>query len=175
MRIRTISTALLITLAIGQATTLQKLSTDDMIRQSTAIVRGKVTASYTAARGQDFYTYYQLEVTETLKAGPSAIKEVAVPGGVMRGMRQLAPGAPSLVAGTDYVFFLWTGKSGMTQVIGLSQGLFTTMLNDSNETVLVRGPADALMLDRQGRVVSDQGLTIKLSHLRTRIGKALGQ
>ena len=175
MRIRPIAAVFLAALTVCQATTLQKLTTDDMIRQSTAIVRARVTGSYAAARGQDFYTYFQLQVTETLKAGSAAVKEVAVPGGVMRGMRQLAPGAPALSIGQDYVIFLWTGRSGMTQVIGLSQGLFSVMLNDSNETVLVRGPADALMLDKQGRVVSDQGLTIKLSDLRTQIQKARAQ
>jgi len=163
------------TLAISQATTLQRLAVDDMIRQSTAIVRATVTGTYAVQRGLDIYTYYQFQVTETLKAGPAKIQEVAVPGGALNGQRQLAAGSPQLTKGQDYVIFLWTGKSGMTQVIGLSQGLFTVMQDDSSQTVLVRGPVDGLMLDRSGRVVSDRGLTIKLSDLRTQIQKALGQ
>jgi hypothetical protein len=168
-------TAVLIaTLAICQATTLQKLSLDDMIRQSTAIVRVTVTGSYAAARGLDIYTHYQFQVVETLKAGPVQIREVAVPGGAAGGLRQLAAGAPGLKTGQDYVVFLWTGRSGMTQVMGLSQGLFSVMQSDSNETVLVRGPVDGLMLDRAGRVVSDQAITMKLADLRSQIQKALG-
>lgn len=174
MRTRPIIAAL-IALATCQATTLQRLSTDDMVRQSTAIVRVTVTGSYTAAKGLDIYTHYQFQVVETLKSGPVQIREVAVPGGALKGLRQVAPGAPELKTGQDYVIFLWTGKSGMTQVMGLSQGLFMVMQNDSNETVVVRGPADGLMLDRAGRVVSDQGTIMKLSDLRTQIQKALGQ
>jgi hypothetical protein len=161
---------LLAALTISQATTLQKLSTDEMIKQSTAIVRATVTGSYTAVRGQDYYTYYQLQITDTLKG--SGVKEIGVPGGVVKGIRQLAPGAPVLQVGQDYVIFQWTGRSGMTQVIGLSQGLFTVMQNDQNETVLVRGAADALMLDKQGRVIADQGVTIKLADLKAQIQKA---
>jgi|SRR5579872_1148022 len=175
MRIGTISAAVAATLAISQATTLQRLTLDDMIRQSTAIVRVTVTGSYTAPRGPDIYTHYQFQVTETLKAGPAQIREVAVPGGAMNGVRQLAAGSPELKTGQDYVIFLWTGRSGMTQVIGLSQGLFRAMQNDNNETVLVRGPSDGLMLDARGRVVSDQGVTMKLADLRTEIQKVMAQ
>src|SRR5579883_2487686 len=163
MRILTQSALFVAAVALAQATTLQRLSTDDMIRQSTAIVRATVTGSYTAQRGSDLYTYYQFTVTETLKAGPAAITTVAVPGGMLNGLRQFAAGAPALNKGQDYVIFLWTGKSGMTQVIGLSQGLFSVMTNDSGDTILVRGPIDSLMLDRAGRVVGDQGISMKLS------------
>jgi hypothetical protein len=175
MRTGKTTAALIFTIGFCQATTLQKLSTDDMIRQSTAIVRVTVTGSYTAARGLDIYTHYQFQVVETLKAGPVAIREVAVPGGALGGLRQLAAGAPELKTGRDYVIFLWTGRSGMTQVIGLSQGLFSAMQSDTNETVLVRGPLDGLVLDNAGRVVSDSAITMKLADLRSQIKKALGQ
>jgi hypothetical protein len=175
MRALLTTAVLLGTLAVCKGTTLQKLTTNDMILQSTSIVRATVTGSYTSARGADIYTYYQLQVVETLKTGPVPLKEVAVPGGALKGLRQLAAGAPSLKTGQSYVIFLWTGRSGMTQVIGLSQGLFTVMQNDANETVLVRGPVNGLMLDSAGRIVSDQGVTMKLSDLRLQIQKALGQ
>ena len=45
-------------------------------------------------------------------------------GGVAGGIRQSVSGAPELKPGQEYVLFLWTSRSGLTQVIGLSQGLF---------------------------------------------------
>ncbi len=175
MRIGTISAAVVATLAMGRATTLQKLTVDDMIKQSTAILRVTVTGSYATARGADIYTHYQFQITETLKAGPGQIREIGVPGGILNGLRQLAAGAPELKTGQDYVVFLWTGRSGMAQVIGLSQGLFTVMQDDNNVTVLMRGPVDAVMLDRQGRVINDQGVSMKLADLRAEIKKVMGQ
>ena len=47
-----------------------------------------------------------------------------MPGGVVNGIRQSVTGAPELKPGQEYVLFLWTSRSGLTQVIGLSQGLF---------------------------------------------------
>jgi hypothetical protein len=182
MRNRSILASLAVLAAPAWATTLQKLSLDDMIGQSTSIVRAKVTGSSTSMLGRDIYTYYQFQVLETLKAGPaqpssaqSSSSSVAVPGGVARGLRQIAAGAPALSAGQEYVLFLWTSRSGLTQVIGLSQGLFTVMQNEAGDTVLVRPAASELMLDQAGKVVNDQGVTMKLTDLRTEIQKVAGK
>ncbi len=57
----------LLTILPTSATTLQKLTMSDLITQSTAIVRVKVTGASTALRGRDIYTTYQFQVLETLK------------------------------------------------------------------------------------------------------------
>jgi hypothetical protein len=175
MRTLTLSISLAAIAALAPATTLERMSVDDMIRQSTAIVRAKVAGSHAAQRGATIYTYYQFEVLETLKAGPSPVSELAVPGGMANGVRQVAAGAPALNPGQEYVIFLWTSRSGMTQVIGFSQGLFTVMQNGSGESILVRPAITDLMLDRAGRVVSDQGVSMKLSDLRSEIQKVQGK
>jgi len=168
------SIALLVAAASAWATTLVQLSTDQMIRQSTAIVRAKVVGSSSGFVGRDIYTYYQLQVTENLKSsGPSQL-QIAVQGGVAGGLRQMVPGAPSLATGQEYVFFLWTSRSGMTLVIGLSQGLFTVTQDASGNAVLVRPAAVSLMLNSSGQPVSDQPVTIALSALRSEIQSVLG-
>src|SRR5579859_3953663 len=118
--------ALCLTLSLGQlsAATLQRLSLDDMIGKSTAIVRGKVASSYSAAAGPIVYTHYVVQVSERYKGGAGNTVDVAIPGGTLNGLRQTFAGTPSFNTGEEYVFFLWTGKSGVTQVIGLTQGLF---------------------------------------------------
>lgn len=173
MSMRILSLAMALT-ALAEATTLQQLSVDDMIRQSTAIVHAKVTGSYSAFLGRTIYTHYQLQVEENL-AGTLAASEVAVPGGAAKGLRQMAPGAPTLVSGQDYVLFLWTSKSGLTHVMGLSQGLFSVMQDTAGNAVLVRPAATAPMLDKSGNVVSDSAASVKLSDLKTEIQKVLGK
>jgi hypothetical protein len=155
-----------------QATTLQRLSLDDMIRLSTTVVRAKVSSPYAASRGADIYTFYQLSILETLKAGASAPSVVAVPGGSANGRRQLVEGAPSLLPGQEYVLFLWTSPSGLTQVIGLSQGLFTAAADTAGDTVLARPAAAEAMLDQSGQPVIDQAVKLRLTDLRSRIQKA---
>jgi hypothetical protein len=175
MRICPIFAAVLLAVSPIGATTLLKLSLDEMIQQSTSIVRAKITGSYTAPLGRDVYTYYQVQILETLKAGGTAATVVAVPGGTAKGVRQMAAGAPTLNAGQEYILFLWTSRSGMTQIIGLSQGLFVAMQSEAGDTVLVRPAASELMLDQAGRVVADHGVTMKLADLKTEIQKALGK
>jgi len=174
MRNRSIFVALTVLAAPIWATTLQQLSLDSMIGQSTAIVRATVTGSTSGLVGRDIYTYYQFQVLETLKAGPAPVTTVAVPGGVARGLRQMVAGAPVLTQGQQYVLFLWTSRTGVTQVIGLSQGLFIVMQDEAGNTVLVRPAASDLMLDQAGKVVNDQGISMSLTALRTEIQKVLG-
>ncbi len=163
-------------LASAGATTLQKLSLDDMIRQSTGIVRAKVAGSRSALRGQNIYTYYRLDVLETAKqdaAVPGRQIEIAVPGGAVNGMRQVAIGSPELSAGAEYVMFLWTGKSGLTQIIGLSQGLFQVAEDAAGNVNLTRPAAPDLMIDQDGRPVSGEQMGLRWSDLRARIQREL--
>lgn len=161
----------------AEGTTLQKLSLEDMIRQSTAIVRAQVTGSRTAQRGANIYTYYRLHVIETAKLSPAEARgsdiEVGVPGGTLNGLHQMAIGSPELVKGSEYVIFLWTGKSGLTQVIGLSQGLFLTSKDSAGQIRLNRPAADEPMLDQQGRPVPAEALNLTWSDLRSRIHREL--
>src|SRR6202050_3117477 len=83
-----------------RATTLQQLSLDDMIRQSTGIVRAKVSGSSSALRGQNIYTFYHLQILEsakpeTAKGGVGREIDVAVPGGTANGKREMVVGAPA--------------------------------------------------------------------------------
>ncbi len=156
------------------ATTLQKLSTDEMIQQSTGIVRAKVVATHSALRGKDIYTYYQLQVLETLKGAAQTQIEVAVPGGAARGVRQMVPGAPVMTGSQEYVVFLWTSRTGLTQVIGLSQGLFTVTTDASGNAMVTRPAAASVMLNQSGQAVADQPFSMSLADLRSEIRKVLG-
>ncbi len=173
MRILSMMLALSGMLSALRATTLQKLSMDDMILKSTAIVRAKVVGSRGAFRGQDIYTYYQLQVLESWKADGPQQREVAVPGGAARGLRQTVAGAPSLNTGGEYLFFLWTSRSGLTQVIGLSQGLFSVIQNTAGSAVLIRAATTDLMLDQSGHVVNGSAITMSLSDMRSQIPQVL--
>jgi hypothetical protein len=168
MRARHIFALLVLTVSCAWATTLEQLSLDSMIQQSTAIVRAKVTGSFAANRNGTIYTYYRLQVTENLKSTTPGSTEVAVPGGTLGRMTQSVAGAPELRAGSEYVLFLWTSRSGLTQIIGLSQGALD-LKSGSGAAQLSRPAGGEQMLDAQGRVVEDRGLSLGLSELRARI------
>ena len=126
------------TAMIAAATTLSQLTVADMIEQSTAIVRAKVQGSFAVNRNGTIYTYYHLAVTENLKSTTPSTLDVAVPGGSLGRVSQSVAGAPELKTGSEYVLFLWTSKSGLTQIIGLSQGAFDVRSNAAGQLVLAR-------------------------------------
>jgi hypothetical protein len=160
--------------APAQATTLQQLSLGEMAQKATAIVRARVTGSVEVLRGTDVYTVYQLETLETVKS-PNGIKpaDVAVPGGVAGGMRQVVEGAPVLQAGREYVLFLWTGRSGLTQLMGMSQGLFSVEKTPAGDVIATRAAAGEQMLDGAGRAVRDETLSMPWVELKSKVMKTL--
>lgn len=160
-------------LAPAGATTLLKMSMNDLILQSTSIVRAKITGTRTAAVGNDIFTYYQLQVSDTLKKGAILPAEFAVPGGVHGNLRQIGIGSPVFSEGQEYVLFLWTSRSGMTQVIGLTQGMFNLTRDSSGASVLKRPAIADPMLDKSGKEVTSAPVTMKWTELRDLIVKTL--
>jgi hypothetical protein len=172
---------MLTVLATAQAATLERMSLDEVIGKSTAIVRGRVAGSYVAQHGQVIYTHYTIAVTERLKglengqgvAGGQA--DVVVAGGTIGRTTQTFPGSPSLVTGQEYVFCLWKGKSGLTHVMGLSQGLFDVKTDaSSGEVTISRGATDSVMLDgATGRPVMDRPVRMRLRDFNARVTGAV--
>jgi hypothetical protein len=154
------------------ATILQRLTLDEMAQKSTSIIRARVTGLSEVVRGGDVFTIYEFETLETLKAGPAAQK-VAVPGGVAAGMRQVVAGTPTLRTGREYVLFLWTSRSGLTQVMGMSQGLFSVERTTNRDGLASRVAADEQMLDAAGHAVRDETLSMPLTELKAKVTKAL--
>ncbi len=99
--------------------------------------------------------------------------DVAVPGGALNGMQQPVAGAPTLVPAQDYVFFLWTSRSGLTQVIGLSQGLFNITTNAQGQVMVSRGAATSPMVNSSGQSVTDSNLQMPLAQLVSQIQAVL--
>ena len=157
-------------LAPIHASTLQQLTLDDMIGKSTMIVRGRVQQTTSAGfQGHMLWTHYTVLVSETLKGSPVRQLDVVVPGGTSRGIQQTYSGAPSFSDNQDYVMFLWTSKSGLTQVIGLSQGLFAVVPNSAGNAMVIRAASSEHMVNLSGQPVSDSDIQMSLTDLRSRI------
>jgi len=174
---RSLSIAAGFLLAVGllPASTLEKLSLDDMIVKSTLIVRATAGSSSAAFHGPIIFTHYRIQVMEVLKGSASATLDVMVPGGILNGQQQVFAGAPTLATDGEYVLFLWTGRTG-TQIIGLTQGLFQLPKNATSKSYATRNATNELVLEPvTGRPVQDETLQIRLGDLKTRIAAVLGK
>ena len=167
-----ITAAVIAAATAAPAVTLQQMSLDDMTEASTSIVRARVNGSAASTTGRTIYTHYKLQVLETLKGKP--VTDVALPGGVSAGYRQSFPGVPQLASGSEYVLFLWISPQGVTQVIGMTQGIFT-ISGTAGSSQAGRAQSSETMHDAAGRVVQDRAVEMSLSELKDRIFKKLGQ
>ena len=164
-----------------QGATLERLTLDDMIGKSTAIVRGTVTDTWAAFTGRDIYTHYKIQVSEGFKGPAQKTVEIMVMGGTVGELHQTVAGAPVLNRGDEFVFFLWTSKSGITWITGLTQGLFALPAANSTDAgkidpMATRAANRELMLDAAtARPVKDNAVSMKLSDLRKRIAAKTGQ
>jgi len=123
--------------SIGAAT-LETLSLERLVLESTAIVRARASEPRAMRRGPVIYTVYSLSPSEQLKGASIGAPTAAVPGGRIGDAEQHFAGAPELVPGREYLLFLWTGPSGLTQITGLSQGLFELQTDSEGEWIAVR-------------------------------------
>ena len=175
--------AILLTLAIlaatttvSQATTLERLSMNDMTDKSHVVVRATVLSSGAEYTNGSVTTHYHLSVSEVWKGAFSSQFDLFVPGGRAGGIRELVPGAPVLAPGSEYVVFLWIGPSGRPQIIGLSQGLFNVTKDAAGTMLLERPGASEMMIDLgTGRPVTDETVRMKASDVKAFIKKRAAQ
>jgi hypothetical protein len=173
-RLSSIVFGLLILALQAPATTLERLSLEEMAAKSHIIVRATVLGQAATQRGTLVYTNYSIKVTEKLKGDAGATLIVSVPGGTIGRVRQSFAGTPTMKSGAEYVVFIWKGKSGILHIIGLSQGLFDLKLNQAGEVVLTRGVLDAQLVDRTGKEVQSQSLELTLDRLRRMVRSTEG-
>ena len=172
MRVVFVTLGLLFT-SVASAATLEQLSIEQMTQKATTIVRGRVTGCAGELRGSVIYTRCGLAVSETWKGVAGARLEFLVLGGTAQGLSQTFSGAPKFNANEEFVFFLWTGKSGVPQIIGLSQGVFGVTVSKAGQATARREATSELMLDSAGNPVRDEAVSVPVNELRSRVMKAL--
>ncbi len=165
--------ALLATACVpAAAATLEQLSLDQLAQNATSIVRATVAGSYANVVNSTVYTHYTLRVSDNWKGVPAT--EVMVPGGVAGNLRQVFPGVPELVPGTEYVLFLWRSSTGITHLLGLTQGLYQVERQSDGTDLATRAKIGEMMLDAAGRKVADRAIILNLNEMRSKVRLAAG-
>lgn len=129
----TLLTALLAALlaaAAADATTVVRLSEEELIDGSQLVVVGTCRSTATLRRGGRLVTHAEVEVEQALKGRSRRYLTVVLPGGVDRHrvppVAEVWAGAPALVAGERAVLFLRpAGEPGTWSVVGFDQGKLT--------------------------------------------------
>jgi hypothetical protein len=96
--------------------------------------------------------------------------DVMVPGGTVKGVRQTYPGVPQLIAGQQYVLFLWTSSKGATYPTGYTQGVFNLLQDTSGNMTVVQMPTtETILAPGTGQAVRSQPISMPLAQLKAAI------
>lgn len=111
---------------LASATTIPRLSFEEMTDTSDLVVSGRVTRSWASWDKSHKYiwTHYQLAIRNSPKGVHGSTVEFAEPGGVLDGLALIIPGAVSYQAGEDVFVFLQRMPNGYLRTTGWGQGKY---------------------------------------------------
>ena|ERR1041385_4196238 len=127
---------LLILLDSAHATTVRRLSFDQLIGKAEIIVAGQVTDSrtYRTSDGKLILTSYTVQVGENIKGKAPATVTVTTVGGKVGNTTLRVSGMPQFQTGENTVLFL-ERSGGYTTVVGLNQGKFSISKGQVSNTL----------------------------------------
>lgn len=140
----------------AEATSMIRLSTEQMVDASDAVVRGTVTDIWTEYTNDRVWTYAQVEVTEVLKGDPGQdLLVISQPGGLWAHRQTTVAGAARFSLGEDAYFFVEhvssaaggaslpgaTGEGwengGRTILVGMFQGKYNVQMDPYSRQEIV--------------------------------------
>lgn len=110
--------------AVTNATTLARMSFDELARQATAIARVRCLDSTSVWRNGEIWTEMEFEVAEISKGTAPGILRISLPGGKVSHIQSRIDGVPVFRPGDDAYLFLWDASGRGTYVLGWTQGTF---------------------------------------------------
>lgn len=136
--------ALLAGVAGAHATTVAKLSFDELVADSSLIFDGQVTATRSERTENGIMTYATVSVSDAVVGSAGSTLTVITPGGTAQIGRfkigETYPGAPNLLVGERAIFFVEnSAEEGAFQVTGFSQGVMEVVTTSEGEAVVARG------------------------------------
>ncbi len=112
---------------LAQATTLPRLTFEELTDTSDSIITGTVMRSWAAwdAGHHYIWTHYEVAVTGIQKGAKATTVELSEPGGVAEGMGMSIAGSVSYKVGDSVMVFMQRMLNGMVRTTGWGQGKYT--------------------------------------------------
>jgi hypothetical protein len=161
---------------VAMATTVQKLSLQELTKKSNSIVMARVDDAYSSwdAAHKEIYTFFTLRVIQPVKGnkGETTITLRQI-GGTVGNIASIVPGMPSFKKGEEVVVFL-TQKdgAGYPWVMGLQQGKYSIVTGKDGVKQVRNDLTGTELLSKSGEKVTsttapDQPLNAFLDGIKT--------
>lgn len=113
--------------ASGRSTTVERLTPEELVARSAAIVWGDVVSvrAEQAANGKGIFTHVEVAPRETLKGAPAPLESLKLPGGEVGDVAYVVHGVPRFRTGEEVVLLVTDAhpRSGVRVPVGLGQGV----------------------------------------------------
>jgi hypothetical protein len=116
--------ALLCATASIHATTLARLSLDQLAAAADAVARVRCTGVISRWENDEIWTVSNFDVVEAMKGALPARVAVRLPGGRVGHLTATVDGTPKFIAGEEAVVFLERSRAGEFSVAGWAEGTF---------------------------------------------------
>ncbi len=110
--------------AAAGATTLRRMSLDELTEASAAVVRARCVSNESRWADGRIWTFTEFEVVESLKGSVPARVQVRLVGGRVGSLHSIVEGAPRFAAGEEAYLFLAPTAMGDWTVTGWTLGTF---------------------------------------------------
>jgi hypothetical protein len=166
---------LVLAAALTNATTLARLSFEDLARGATAVARLKCLGSEVRWEQGEIWTDTRFEVVERAKGLLGGIVTVRTMGGTHGNLQSIVDGAPVFRPGEEVYLFLWARPGEPYRVLGWSQGTFRIRRNDDTgiETVTQDSAAAPLFDPRIRRFRHDGIRNLPVGIFQLKLRRAL--
>jgi hypothetical protein len=161
---------------VALATTVQKLSLQELTKKSNSIVMARVDDAYSSwdAAHKEIYTFFTLRVLQPVKGlkGETTITLRQI-GGTVDNIASIVPGMPSFKKGEEVVVFLTEkDRAGYPWVMGLQQGKYSIVTGKDGVKQVRNDLAGTELLSANGQKVTsttapDQPLNAFLDGIKT--------
>jgi hypothetical protein len=148
-----------LTAAFANATTLARLSFNDLAQQSSAVARLRCLGSEFHWDRGELWTETRFEVLERNKGLLSGIVTVRTIGGISGHLHSHVDAVPIFRAGEEVYLFLWERPGEPYRVLGWAQGTFRIARNaDSGVETVTQDSANAPIFDPRTRTFRHGGI-----------------
>jgi len=154
--------------ASASATTLVRMSLDQLAEASTEIIRGHVVSQQTLWNPQHtrIYTYTTLALDQTYKGNPPSFPVVQQPGGTIGKVRVFVAGTVQFHAQASYMLFLERSGADASKflLVGMMQGAYRIYRDETQEERLIL-PLGSLLrgtaTSRAGSIITGQAVPVR--------------
>ena len=158
----------------ANATTLARLSLNDLAQESTAVARLRCLGATSFWDQGEIWTETRFEVLEREKGSLPGIITVRMLGGSAQHFHSRVDGVPAFRAGEEVYLFLWAREGEPYRVLGWSQGTFRIARNPDSGFETVTQDSATPVLDPRTRTFHHGGIrNLPLALFRMKLHKAL--